>query len=525
MSPHLDTVRVEGVWAEAGTVHVAARTRELMVACPECGRGSARVHSRYGRTLADVAVGGRPVLIRLSVRRLFCDSLHCGRRTFAEQVEGLTVRYQRRSPLLQHLVEMAGVLLAGRGGARLLQILKVPLSRTSVLFHLMRLPLPSAAAPRVLGVDDFALYADVYGTLLVDADTRLPIELWAGRDAEQLAAWLRTHPGVEVVCRDGSLVYRQGITDGAPEAVQVSDRFHLWQGLSKRVGDVAAAHRGCLLSAVPEPEPALPPSPTAPSDQADTPARRHAKNLFEAVHAVTDTGRSLNAAAHQLGLNRRTVRKFARAATWQECVRRIRPRRPSSLDPYLEYLRQRWEEGEHTATVLHQEIVAKGYRGHYQRVKMAIAPLRRGLPIDTPRERPPSPRQVARWITTAPSRRSLHAAEALRRLLEHCPELDRTHDLVRQFAAMLDARDAAPLADWLEQLTTARLPALASLANAIREDQLAVVQGITTPFNSGVNEGRVTDLKLQKRIMAGRAGVSLLRHRVILMALLRRRHP
>ncbi|MEV0694681.1 transposase [Streptomyces sp. NPDC050388] len=134
-------------------------------------------------------------------------------------------------------------------------------------------------------------------------------------------------------------------------------------------------------------------------------------------------------------------------------------------------------------------------------------------------------REVARWITTAPSRRGLHAAEGLRRLLEHCPELDRTHDLVRQFAAMLDARDAAPLPDWLEQLTTARLPALAGLAKAIRENQPAVVQGITTPFSSGVNEGRITDLKLQKRIMAGRAGVPLLRHRVILMALLRRRYP
>ncbi|MFJ2478536.1 transposase family protein, partial [Streptomyces sp. NPDC087659] len=145
MTPHLDAVRVERVWAEGGTVHMAACTRELTVACPDCGRSSGRVHSRYCRTLADVAVGGRPVLIGLSVRRLFCDSPDCGRRTFAEQVEGLTVRYQRRSPLLQHLVEMAGVLLAGRGGARLLQILKVPLSRTSVLFHLMRVPLPSAA--------------------------------------------------------------------------------------------------------------------------------------------------------------------------------------------------------------------------------------------------------------------------------------------------------------------------------------------------------------------------------------------
>ncbi|MEW1552276.1 ISL3 family transposase [Streptomyces tsukubensis] len=524
MSPHLDGVQVERVWSADGMVRVAARTRELRVVCPDCGRESARVHSRYLRRLADVAAGGRPVLITLSVRRLFCDGLGCERRTFAEQVDGLTVRYQRRSPLLQHLVEMAGVLLAGRGGTRLLHILKAPLSRTSVLFQLMRMRLPSVVTPRVLGVDDFALYADVYGTLLVDASTRLPIELWSGRDAEQLAAWLRMHPGVEVVCRDGSLVYRQGINEGAPDAVQVSDRFHLWQGLSKRVSDIAAAHRGCLPEAVPEPEPASS-SSADPSEAADSPARRHAKRLFEAVHAVSSTGRSLSAIARELGLNRRTVAKYARAASWQDCVRRTPPRRSTSLDPYLEYLRQRWDEGEHTATVLHEEIVAKGYLGHYQRVKMAIAPLRRGLPIDTPRERPPSPRQVARWITTTPSRRGLHATEGLRRLFEHCPELKRTHDLVRQFEAMLAGCDAAGLSDWLDHLTAANLPTLAGLAKALREDQAAVVQGITTPFNSGVNEGRITDLKLQKRIMAGRAGVPLLRQRVVLMAHLRRRYP
>lgn len=201
---------------------------------------------------------------------------------------------------------------------------------------------------------------------------------------------------------------------------------------------------------------------------------------------MTGTGRSLSAGARGLGLNRRTVAKHARANSWQECVRRTPPRQSTSLDPYLEYLQQRWDEGEHIATVLHQEITAKGYQGHYQRVKMAIAPLRRGLPIDTPRERPPSPRQVACWITTTPSRRGLHTTEALGGLFTHCPELDRTHDLVRQFAAMLDARDAAALPDWLEQLATSRLPVLTGLAKALREDQPAVVQGITTAFNSGV---------------------------------------
>ncbi|MFD7168517.1 transposase [Streptomyces violascens] len=137
----------------------------------------------------------------------------------------------------------------------------------------------------------------------------------------------------------------------------------------------------------------------------------------------------------------------------------------------------------------------------------------------------PSPREVARWIATAPDRRGLHVRERLSRLLDHCPELQRAHTLVREFAAMLDAQDAALLPAWLDRLATSRLPALASMARSVREDEAAVVQGITTSFSSGVNEGRITDVKLQKRIMGGRAGLPLLRQRVVLIAHLRRRYP
>ncbi|MFB7383968.1 hypothetical protein [Kitasatospora purpeofusca] len=174
--------------------------------------------------------------------------------------------------------------------------------------------------------------------------------------------------------------------------------------------------------------------------------------------------------------------------------------------------------------VLHQELVGKGFLGHYQRVKMALAPLRRGLLLDEPRERPPSPREAARWIITRPDRHGLQTAERLRRLLEHCPELRLTHNLVREFATMLDTRDAAPLPDWLVRLANSGLAPLASIATALREDHHAVAQGIATPHNSEVNEGRITDVKLQKRIMGGRAGVPLLRQRVLLIARLRRQY-
>ncbi|GAA1547370.1 hypothetical protein GCM10009730_65570 [Streptomyces albidochromogenes] len=151
----------------------------------------------------------------------------------------------------------------------------------------------------MLGTDDFALYGDTYGTLLVDATTRLPLTLREGRDAQQLSQWLREHPGVEVACRDGSLTYRQGITVGTPEAVQVSDRFYLWQGLSRRVQDIASAHRGCLPAALPpvsETE-STPIEETAEDAAEDTQAGRHGRRLFGAVHALTHTGRSHSSVA------------------------------------------------------------------------------------------------------------------------------------------------------------------------------------------------------------------------------------
>ncbi|MEV4940569.1 transposase [Streptomyces zaomyceticus] len=127
-------------------------------------------------------------------------------------------------------------------------------------------------------------------------------------------------------------------------------------------------------------------------------------------------------------------------------------------------------------------------------------------------------------MTTHPHRRSLHINDRLPRLLDHCPELRITHNLVRRFAAMLDNRDAKPLPGWLDDLTHSGLAPLVGLAGALREDQDAVAQGITTPYSSGVNEGRITDVKLQKRLMVGRASVPLLRHRVVLIAHLRRRY-
>ncbi|MHB9856814.1 transposase family protein [Streptomyces sp. YIM S03343] len=103
--PHLAAVRVERVEASGDLLRIAARTRDgIPAVCPGCGTESDWVHSRYVRHVADEAVGGRPVVIDLSVRRLYCENPGCPKGTFAEQITGLTVRYQRRTTALQATV-------------------------------------------------------------------------------------------------------------------------------------------------------------------------------------------------------------------------------------------------------------------------------------------------------------------------------------------------------------------------------------------------------------------------------------
>jgi transposase len=513
--PHLCGVRIDGVERTADGLLIRGRAAGRAAACWACGTWSSRVHSRYQRSLGDVAVAGSPVMIRLIVRRFFCVSSECAKRTFAEQVPELTSRHSRRSPLLTRALESIGLALGGRAGERLAGTLSLRAGRATLLRLVRALPEPDITALTVLGIDDFALRrGQTYGTILVDMVTRRPVDLMTGRTAEVITEWLTAHPGVQVICRDRASAYAEGAAAGAPEAVQVADRWHLWHNLIEATEKCVIQHRTCLR------EPDIP----AGTDPADLPATlemdtesaliTRIRDRYDAIQELISSGCGYIPAARQLGLARNTVKRYARAASVGELLEAAA--RPSNLDTFKPYLHQRWNEGHTRPSRLFEEISALGYTGSNANVRDYVRRLH-GWAHASPAVTPPPPvRAVVSWITQHPGRLDAADQEQLRAILGRCPELDTLFSRIREFAVMMGHRRGERLPQWLASARTTDLPGLHSFATGIERDQAAVIAGLTLDWSSGLVEGHVNRIKMLKRQMYGRASTDLLRKRVLL---------
>jgi transposase len=506
----LDIMRVEDRGADG--VRVTARTRTASAACRLCGQASSSGHDRYPRWLRDLPWGGRPVEVLVSVRRFRCLNAACPAATFAEQVPGLTAFCQRRTPGLRAWLEAVALALAGRAGARLAAALGVTVSRHVLLRLVRAMPDPDPGLVTVLGADDVAVRRGRhYATVLVNMETHEVIGLLPGRDGDVLADWLTAHPGVRVVCRDRAGGYADGAARGAPGAVQVADRWHLWHNLCGHAEKTAARHRECLR------EPAEDPAAAAARQAAGDALAAAVRDRYQQVRTLRAAGHGPAAIARHTGLPRETVRRYLRADSPAELVSLLTSGPPTALDPYKPYLGKRWAEGCRNATALLAEIRGQGYRGSYPALAAYLRPFRTAGTLPPAAPAPPRARDIARWLLTSPGNLDDQDTAALSSARGQCPHLDALARHVAGFAKMLTGRRGDRLDSWLAAVENDDgQPDLQSFARGIRLDYHAVRNGLTLHWSSGAVEGNNTKIKHIKRLMYGRANLDLLRKMALL---------
>ena len=221
-------LKIEKISFCSDEVRLVVKTRLLKATCPSCGWRSDKAHSRYRRFLADLPWEGVAVKLVLSVRKFFCLNPDCRRRIFCERLPGLTAPYAHKTLRFNELLTRLGIALGGRPGARLASGIGIKIGRDALLARVRCAQTAQSNTVRVLGVDDFAFRkGQSYGTILVDQERHLIVDLLPDREAATLANWLGGHSGIEIVTRDRASYYADGINKGAPRAVQIADRWHL----------------------------------------------------------------------------------------------------------------------------------------------------------------------------------------------------------------------------------------------------------------------------------------------------------
>jgi transposase len=476
------------------------------------------------------------VALRLLLRRFFCDRPDCPRRLFCERLPGLLDPYARTTGRLTQAQRRIGLALGGEAGARLARQLAFPTSPDTLLRRIRSTPASHRPTPRALGVDDWAWRKGrSYGTILCDLESGRPIDLLPDREAATLTAWLKDHPAVEVISRDRAGAYAQGAREGAPQAKQVADRWHLLKNIREMLEGVLGRCRDRLKAAAraaaavviarsdsetavpvvaPSTNPETPPTPPARREAVRMAGRERRRERYDEVMALQRQGRSDRDIARQLHMSRNTVQRYRRAPEFPErCEGR---RRPSRLDPYGAEVRRRWEGGCRNAARISREMIAEGYPVSYWMVRQCVKGYREAEGGRPPPTKPPSPRRTSwlllggAWEVTAEDQRFAEV------LCQQNEEIRQAAALAKELAGMVRREREAALEGWLVRAGAGGMPAeLRGFAAALRQDQAAVEAALHEPWSNGPVEGAINRLKTIKRQMYGRANFDLLRQRVL----------
>ncbi len=518
-------LRVMRTANEGWIIYAAMAERGI---CLGCGKRSRRSHGWRHRRLQDYPAHGDAVIIELRIRRWRCTSENCSRRTFSDQVPTVAAPHARRTLRSAQIASHLGHATGGRPAERLMRRFGMPVSDDTILRQLKRDAAVHVPPARVIGLDDWSWRkTSRYGTIVVDLERRSVVDVLKSRSVESAANWLRSNPSVEVVSRDRCGLYAQAVREGAPQAIQIADRFHLIQNLRMAIEEQMSLSGRATGRAI-----------LSEEDNVDAAAhRRHGRlvhrqsreEVFATIHALRNEGLSCSEIARRTGYKRRSVAKWLTFKTPPD--RRRAALNPTSPWYFEKFLAQCWKDGNRCGRHLFHEVKQHGYKGCFSNLERLLGAWRRAEkpansdpssgafstgPVRDPDNGHAISPVIAAALCIKPrgllTRQQAGKVDALK---QGSHEFDTMRSLAMRFNGILRGGRSEPLDAWIEDAIDTELIPIKRFARVLRRDIDAVYNAIELPWSNGQTEGQINRLKTLKRAMYGRAGIELLRARML----------
>ena len=511
-------------------IEAGVRSTHHAAKCPYCGRRSSHLHSRYERTVDDIPVHGLRVILKVEVSRYRCLNPKCSHGTFVEQCAGVTEKYQRRTPEQRRQLEDILGLVASTVGARQCASLGMGISPSTALRIVRGIRHEvDYASFKHLCIDDFATRKGrEYRTLIIDADTHLPIEIVPSRDKADVAKALRKYKHATIISRDRSSAYAGAITAARPRAKQIADKFHLVKNCGEHLDKQLRVSMPAIMS---ELSPSLDRSVESGTRQEDMykPPTSRDIALFTETHQLKSAGLSNESIGKNLRISTKIVAKYlsmdkprGRKISDSKCVGR-----------YIDIIQEGMSSGLGYKAIRDKIIAAGGY--------VDYGSLCDGMKKVFPEYHP---KQGCGNKTTSPLTVAQKERAMTRQLLrsnkmkiyvanpsfgvkkdtgECTKERERADMLICKSGILQDLKQAYTsfqdvmggekpdeLNTWIKKYSVSEYQHIASFAKELNKDISAIKNAIRYNISNGPMEGCNNKVKAVKRSMYGRARDDLL---------------
>jgi len=253
-----DSLKITKITESDKQITIRLKSQKHSHKCHKCGEEMTSYHGTYIRTVQDLPILGKKVILKINAYEYYCQNDECPIKSFTEDYEGFIGKSERMTHRCEELIKAVAFETSCEGAAVICGKIGIKVSGDTIIRMVKKAveQKPAEKCSETIGVDDFAYRkGQTYCTIICDGETREPIEILDGRDGKTLREWLDKNKHIKKVTRDRASTYAKAISEILPEAMQIADRFHLHQNLLCAVKEALSSiisHEVLIPNVMPE---------------------------------------------------------------------------------------------------------------------------------------------------------------------------------------------------------------------------------------------------------------------------------